>query len=99
METSPLKPLFGPLDGNSDLHDGSVEMYTNLGIGNVQSAMIHYGARNRVSEAKAYLTASEFYRHNPPYEESSYTIGVLPFNELLIGSELTDDQKSVIKET
>ena len=81
-DVSPLRHLHGPNERHSSLKEGFMpgkpvcDFYPNLGIGQAQSAMIHFNsAKNSICEIKGYFSACEFWRHDAPFDTNSYVAG------------------------
>jgi hypothetical protein len=86
-----------PNASNDIPKDSKAVMYPNLGVGNLQSAMISWTSlQNAVIEIKAYYSASAVWRNNAPYSGTCYSVAALPFRTLFSGSSLGQNEQNTI---
>ena len=93
-ERHPLKDNNSPYPITTD---GKPVMYPNLGIGQITSCMIDWhSTQNAIREIKAYSSASQIWRNNAPYNGTCYSVGAVPFDILLSGSDISPEQQKSI---
>ncbi len=106
MEEGPLAHMYHrnerhPLSGDEEFEPEKprCDMYPNLGIGSVRSAMVNFtDAACSIYEVKAYFAGSAYWRRHQPYDSTSYCSAVLPYETLLIGSSVPiSERQKIIK--
>ncbi len=107
MRNSPLVHMYHWNDRHATAQNDAFEpekprcdIYPNLGIGTLQSAMASFSdTTGSIYEIKAYFSGSAYWRRHQPYDSTSYSSAVLPYETLLMGSSVpVADRRKIVKE-